>query len=265
MAQVDLATALPGAVPFKEGNVNDTFRGQVLLADGSTRGAILKDLDPKQLANEVFASVLAQSSGLPTPDVYLALVRGADLPVTKAPQLPDGNRVVFASVDVKVPNITFRATGATAEAQQQLLRDVLEWGDLGHLYAFDAWIANIDRHPGNLLFGGKNQLWLIDHGHSFSGPAWEPSDLDPDGQYRNRLAEWATPHLTLDQKRKRSSEAVKFAAQITSIDVAESRRQSRIDAFLPPTHVAAAEGFLKGRTDKVPVHANRALGMPTLV
>jgi hypothetical protein len=265
MFEIELATVLPGAKGFKEGNVNDTFRGQVLLADGAVRGAILKDLDRKQLSNEVLTSVLARTVGLPTPDVFFALVRGSDLPVTRAPHLPDGNRLVFASVDVKVPNITFRATGASVNEQQQLLRDILEWSDLGYLYAFDAWIANIDRHPGNLLFGGKNEMWLIDHGHCFSGPAWEPSDLNPDADYPNRLSEWLTGHLTLDQRRKRSSEAAKFSEVIASIDVADSRRRSGIDAILPPAYVHAVEDFLRGRTRKVPAHANRALGVPTLV
>jgi hypothetical protein len=265
MSEIQLATVLPGAKGFREGNVNDTFRGQVLLEDGTVRGAILKDLDRTQLSNEVLTSVLARAAGLPTPDVYLGLVRGSDLPVTKAPHLQDGNHLVFASVDVKVPNITFQATRASADEQQRLLRDILEWADLGHLYAFDAWIANIDRHPGNLLFGGKNEIWLIDHGHCFSGPTWQPSDLNPDANYRNRLFEWLTCHLTLDQKKKRSSEATKFSQIIASIDVSASARKSRIDDLLPLAHVIAVEGFLKGRTISVPVHANRALGVPTLV
>jgi hypothetical protein len=265
MPEIQLGTVLPGARGFKEGNINDTFRGQVLLADGTVKSAILKDLDQKELSNEVLTSVLARAAGLPTPEVYLALVRGSDLPVAKAPRLQDGNRIVFASVDVKAPNITFRATGASADEQQQLLRDILEWSDLGHLYAFDAWIANIDRHPGNLLFGGKNEMWLIDHGHCFSGPAWQPNDLNPDADYRNRLSEWLTQYLTAEQKRKRSSEVAKFSEVIASIDVAESRRRSRIGALLPPAEVEAVEDFLKERTPKVPVHANRALGAPTLV
>ncbi len=265
MSEIQLATVLPGAKGFREGNVNDTFRGQVLLGDGTVRSAILKDLDHTQLSNEVLASVLAKAAGLPTPDAYLALVRGSDLPVSKAPMMQDGNRLVFASVDVKVPNITFQATGASTDEQQKLLRDILEWADLGHLYAFDAWIANIDRHPGNLLFGGKNEIWLIDHGHCFSGPTWQPNDLNTDTTYRNRLFEWLTCYLTSDQKRKRSSEAAKFAQVIASIDVSASARRSRIDALLPSTHVIALEDFLKGRTNSVPLHANLALGVPTLV
>ena len=125
------------------------------------------------------------------------------------------------------------------------MRDILEWGDLGHLYAFDSWMANIDRHAGNLLFGGKNEIWLIDHGYCFSGPTWQPGDLDPNGEYRNRLSEWLTPHLTIDQKSRRSSEAVEFAASVCSIDVPESSRKSRIDTLMPAADMSALEAFLR--------------------
>jgi hypothetical protein len=60
MPPIQLATVLPRAEPFKEGNVNETFRGQVLLGDRKVRGAILKDLDPRQLANELLVSALAR-------------------------------------------------------------------------------------------------------------------------------------------------------------------------------------------------------------
>jgi hypothetical protein len=158
MAEIQLATILPGAIAFKEGNVNETFRGQVLLADGSVKHAIIKDLDETQLCNELLTAVLANAAGLPTPDVYLAVVRNDDLSVSKGPRLQDGDPLVFASVDVKAPNVTFRAQGASMDDQRQLLQDIIEWSELGHLFAFDSWVANIDRHPGNLLFGGKKRF-----------------------------------------------------------------------------------------------------------
>jgi len=72
MSEIQFATVLPGAKAFKEGNVNDTYRGQILLADGTVKSAVIKDLDQKQLANELLASVLAHAAALPTPDAYLA-------------------------------------------------------------------------------------------------------------------------------------------------------------------------------------------------
>ena len=60
MAEIQLATVLPGAKAFREGNVSETFRGQILLADGSVRSAVIKDLDQKELSNELLAAVLAR-------------------------------------------------------------------------------------------------------------------------------------------------------------------------------------------------------------
>jgi hypothetical protein len=261
MAEVQLAKVLPGAMPFKEGNVSETFRGQVLLSNGSVKSAIIKDLDQKELSNELLASVLARCAGLQIPDSYLAVVMGNDLAVRKAPRTREGCHLVFASVDVKVPNITFRAQSSTPSEQGQLLQDILGWGDLGHLYAFDSWIANIDRHPGNLLFGGKNQIWLIDHGQCFSGPAWQPGDLDPNADYRNRLSEWLTPHLTADQRQRRSAEAMSFTEGLETIDVPESCRESQIDGLMTAAEVSAVGGFLRDRTPNILTHTNRALGV----
>lgn len=265
MTQIELATVLAGAKPFKDGNVNETFQGQIHLGGGVVRGAILKDLDPRQLANELLVSVLARRAGLPTPDAYLALVRGNDLPVVRGPSLPDGNRLVFASVDVKVPNVTFRLRGAPAEQQGGLVAEILQWAGLGGLYGFDAWVANVDRHPGNLLFGSKDQVWLIDHGHCLSGPMWTPEDLMEDGEYNNRLAEWLTVRMSLEQKQIRLAEANTLANALPAIDVNEATSASLVAGILPDADIAAAKTFLRGRIGNVPNHASKALGIPVLL
>ena len=261
MSEIQFATVLPGAKPFKEGNVNETFRGQILLADGTVKSAIIKDLDQKQLANELFASVLAHAITLPAPIAYLALVRGSDLVVNKAPHLSDGNRLVFASVDVKVPNLTFRINAVSASERQHLFQEIVEWTGLGQLFAFDSWIANIDRHPGNLLFGGKNEIWLIDHGHAFTGPTWQPSDLNSNGEYRNRLSEWITTYLNDSQKNTKSSEVTLCANTISSVDVSTSSRNSRLNDVLDSSEIAAVETFLNNRVNNVTYFANKALGV----
>lgn len=265
MPQVGLARVLPGAKPFNVGNVNLTFRGQVLLENGSVVNAIIKDLDRQELANELLVGLLAQAVGLPTPASYLALAPSAVFPVLKGPTLPDGNRLVFASSDVMVPNITFQANGMSHLAQQRLLRDILAWVQLGDLYAFDTWVANIDRHPGNLLFGGNGQFWLIDHGQCLTGPAWKVADLDAEVQYRNRLFEWLTTHLSIDQKRKRSTEAQRFANQLALINIVDFSKNSRIDILIPEDKITAIGKFLSERMKNIPKHTNMALGVPSLI
>lgn len=265
MAEIKLATVLLGATAFKENNINDTFRGQVITAEGITRQAIIKDLDLIQLCNELLAHCMARAMGLPVPDCYLGLVRPGILDVTKAPETQDASRLVFVSVDVKVPNVAYRLQGASRQALQGLLEDIAKWDALGGLYAFDSWIANIDRHRGNLLFGGAGEFWLIDHGHSFTGPNWTPDQLKPDSEYKNRLSEWLTGALTAEQKRQRASEVREFEANIDGFDAADVSKDSRISALLPLTYVEAVKGFLEKRTKRVSKDASKALGVPTLV
>ena len=256
---VGLASVQRGATPFKEGNVNDTYRGLILLPDGSSRGAIIKDLDPKQLANELLVSELAKTSGLPCPDAFLARVPQGVLSVSKGPQLGGGDRLVFASADVSVPNLTQRLNAAVATEQSAILDDLVNWIHLGALYAFDAWVANIDRHAGNLLYGGPNNIWLIDHGHCLTGPNWSPSDLDPDGSYTNRLREWVTPRLSSVQRSSRSSEASQFESQAKATDVGNIREQSQVSEVTSQDSNDAAQSFLSGRASKILFHANVAL------
>ena len=42
MSEIQLATVLLGAKGFSEGNVNDTYRGQVLVDSGETKHAIIR-------------------------------------------------------------------------------------------------------------------------------------------------------------------------------------------------------------------------------
>lgn len=261
MSEIQLATALPGAQAFKHNNnVSDTYHGQILLRGGRVVGAVLKDLPVVELANELFAALLAKRLGLPTPDVFLTLVPDQEIPVIKGPALAGGGRLVFASEDVKVPNLTFRFRDDPA-----ILRDFLGWAGLGKLYAFDAWVANVDRHAGNLLLGGRDKVWLIDHGWCFSGPAWSPADLDPDGDYRNRLAEWATDHLDFAERRKRANEAIGLAGEAAALDIGDARRKSLIDGMLPEVQAAAVEEFLRRRSARIAAHAKRALGIEELL
>ncbi|ESZ30602.1 HipA family kinase [Mesorhizobium sp. L2C084A000] len=265
MTEIRLATVLRGASPFKEGNVNDTYRGQILLEGGNVRQAVIKDLDLIQLCNELLAFSLARHVGLPIPEAFIGRVRPGVLAVSKAPALPDGSRLVFVSTNVKVPNLTFRLTGADIAGQQALLAEVAKWADLGRLYAFDAWIANVDRHCGNLLFGSSGDAWIIDHGHGFSGPAWSAADLDPAKDFKNRLEDWMTPILSAAQRTARKQEATALEASIAGFDATEVSTSSRVADLLPADSVNAVKAFIEGRVGKITPEASKALGVPVIV
>jgi hypothetical protein len=239
---VGFATLLAGATPFQAQNVNETYRAQILLDDGTTSPAMVKDLDIRQLTNEVIGSTLARALGLPTPLAYLAVARQDVLSPTRAPIMPDGNRLVFASADTKIPSVTFRFY-ANPQSAPSLYAALSHWKELGHCYAFDTWIANTDRHMGNLLFGGSKEVWLIDHGHAFTGPVWTTANLVPEGEFRHRLGEWLTPHLSSDDRSARAKEASASEFPIRHLDIDSLVTASLIDRILPASEITALRSF----------------------
>lgn len=265
MAEIPFGTVLLGAEGFNVGNVNDTYRGEVLTEDGRVRNGIIKDLAPVQLCNELIAYSLACELELPIPDCCLGLVRPGILDVRHGPSIATGERLVFVSVDVKVPNLTYRIRNTDDEGRLALRDEIADWPDLSHLYAYDTWVANVDRHPGNLLFGGKEEVWLIDHGHCFTGESWQPSHLVPSAEYRNRLSEWLTPELSVGKRKDKAKEANALGSTLGSVDTGRCCDESRVTNILPSDYVDALKAFLNNRTGVVGKQASKALGAPVLV
>jgi hypothetical protein len=263
MFSVELATVQAGATPFREGNVNDTFKGLIRTRSGLV-SSVIKDLDPKQLSNELLVATLAKDHGLPVPDCYLAAVPAGTLSATKGPKLSSGEQLVFASADVGVPNLAQRIK-SDPQAKSVIYDELKKWSSLGKLYALDSWIANVDRHRGNLLFGGAGSIWLIDHGHALTGPGWTAAALKADASVRNRLKEWMTPELTEREKRARSTEATSAAATFTSIGTSNALARSRASEILPAGDASAAEQFLITRVAHVSKLASDALDCASLI
>ena len=253
---------LAGARPFKEGNVNDTYRGQVLTEDQSTRAAIIKDLDQRQLANEIMGAALAKAAGLPVPQAYLAMAVPNALTATKGPQLENGSRLVFASADAHTPPVAQLYLGAAPDAVKGRLA---EWSGIGKLYGFDAWIANVDRHERNLLFGGDSEVWLIDHGHCFSGPQWKSTDLDAAREYTNRLKDWLTPVMSTARRSAVAAAAASLEAHISASDPRRIGELNRMADLISSGDFAALVDFLSARCAHVPKLSAAALNIAIAV
>ncbi|WP_429809821.1 hypothetical protein [Ensifer sp. B1-9] len=59
--------------------------------------------------------------------------------------------------------------------------------DIASLYEFDEWMANVDRHHGNLLLAGSGDMWLIDHGNYITGHMWSKEKLDAAASWHSLL------------------------------------------------------------------------------
>ncbi|HYI41717.1 MAG TPA: HipA family kinase [Allosphingosinicella sp.] len=228
----------------------------MLLEDGSIVQAFIKDLEPRQLANELFTAALGLAAELPIPVPILATVDAGLLPVSGFPRPGTDQHIVFASADAAASTVLQVISSATSGSP--ILAHLAAWNDLGHLYGFDAWVANIDRHANNLLLSGAGAVWLIDHGHSFTGPAWKPAHLVPSKAYPNRLREWMTPALSEDQRAKAAGRALKSAGEFQSTDV-NAIGSANFAADILGADFAVATEFLCNRVAHVEALASQAL------
>lgn len=261
-----LATVMPGARAFNERNINDTYRGQIAYAEEVGKAAILKDLDPVQLFNELLAFLVAKEIGLPVPEGFLAIDRDGNINTKHAPKIENKYPILFASLDVKQPNLYARITIDQTKEEinssfKSIIKALVQWQFLGALYGFDTWIANIDRHCGNLLYDGDKKFWLIDHGHSFSGPDWPHRSLNPSGGYQNRLKEWLTPSLIGIEKTQTLENSDDFLTPIPCEIFSTAIKRVASFGFIPENCIDSLQKFLDGRKPYVNEYVKEALGV----
>lgn len=263
-ASVGRARLLAGATRFKLStlpNVSDTYRGQILTSEG-VRPAIIKDLPVRELANEVFAAALGSFLSLPIPPAYLTLATKDVFTANHAPDM-DGAALLFASTDVATPPVAQYVVGNVdaVAALRAVAAELLKRTGVGEFYAFDAWTANVDRNVGNVLVGGSETAWLIDHGRCFTGPDWEQRDLLADGAFRNRLQEWLTPYLKLDERTRCAAEATATVDRLPAASVRRIGEANGVPRLLGENDFDALVTFLSDRVQHVQRLAVQALDM----
>jgi hypothetical protein len=265
MQEIEVVRVLPGAAPFNARNFNDTYTGQFLLKDKTTRHGYIKDVNKQQLVNEILAFLLGRELGLPIPDSYVGFVKSGDLSVTKMPMSNRSGHVVFVSADVGVPSLVQRYIPHGELYKLMLVNELKKWVHLGATYAFDTWIANTDRNEGNLLIEDSTKIWLIDHGHAFTGHNWKDSDFLPLTKYRNRLSEWLTKYLTSDFKIERSKDANACAAKLNQLPFTDHVKSIHGMNLLSDSESDALRNFLSARVTVVSLQSKEALGVPSMV
>lgn len=267
---VDFAQVMSGASPFKDpgiANVTDTYQGQILTRDQELKTAILKDLAPKELANEILVASLASTLGLPVPPAFIGITEPGNPCATRA-IMPDGRGLMFASVNVSSPSVASLVIMPTSHETLALLRPIVEllakqsW--LGELYGFDAWVANVDRHIGNVLFATGTGVWIIDHGRCFTGPNWTQPDLVAARSYRHRLREWLTQLLSPDARKRLANEAADLPIRLRGVDVREAGVKNSVISLIGTSDFEALVAFLSDRISHVPRAAGDALDEPRI-
>lgn len=214
-------TLVGAPLPFHVGqSINSLFRGQIVLSDGSTKSCILKNVPRVEILNEIISAALASAMNLPVPDVVLAFVPDTlNLQQEFSKCLPVlGGRIAFATVDVQVPNLAQRFHSTSLSQQPAIINHLVNWQLKSDLYCFDTWLANTDRHCGNVLLSSNGDLWLIDHGRCFIKENWVPAELIPNQQYQNRLVQWYTILLSTLVRTQTKMRLSSLEKKIKSLD-----------------------------------------------
>lgn len=132
-------------LPMEEGTqgINTSWRGIARTEEGDLP-VIAKHLPPREIAVECVCALLGRDLRLPIPRPLI--VRDVDI-------------LLFASERLPHPDLRHALTPAMT-----LMQALANWPKLPAACAFDEWIANADRHAGNLLTDSQGEFWLIDHG-----------------------------------------------------------------------------------------------------
>lgn len=152
MDELLIGTLLPGAVPIDNHNINPVWRGNVQLSD-VRRSMYVKAVEPRTLAVEVICAIVGRRIGLPIPRPALVQVTSRSLPQATMPTL------FFGSESVDNPDLK----KWLARDPDTTMAHLNNWSKLIDAGCFDEWIANADRHGGNILYGGGKNFVLIDH------------------------------------------------------------------------------------------------------
>ena len=127
-------------------------------------------MPPYELVREVLCNLLAQAVALPVPMPYVLDVRQSSW------STPNTSHVFGTDYG------SGRSLMRAARQAPNTLRHLLRWPPLHAAIAFDEWIANGDRTASNLLFVGRRDFQLIDHGEAL------PIGIGPKTKLANRLA-----------------------------------------------------------------------------
>ena len=153
---IKLTTLTSVMSKIEEGNKSPVYKVTVIDQNRKTSIAFIKYIPPRAIFIECIAAQIARSLGLSCPRPMLVNVFPVKLPELNL----DKNTIFYGSEDVGFPSLAQLVKFKHAEEKLRL------WPDLFNAGCFDEWIANPDRHSGNIIYSGGKHFTLIDHSHA---------------------------------------------------------------------------------------------------
>ena len=175
-------------IPVENGS-HETVLGLAVTTRGNSR-VLAKRVPHHELVREVLCNLLAQAVDLPVPMPYVLDIREVEWPMAKSPlrnatpRTPVRSDYVFGTLFRQGRNLVRVARQAPGT-----IDEIVKWAKFLPAIAFDEWIANEDRNASNLLYSGRREFELIDHGEAL------PNGMGRNTKLANRLAR----HLVASQ------------------------------------------------------------------
>lgn len=265
LPQIGVGHFLPGGTLLPTGvkGVSETYRGLIEVEEDRI-SAYVKLLHPWEVFNEALGSVLCQLVGLPTPKSYLILVEREDYPLSPFLIASNAPRTLaFASHAMPMQTLGRHVALKTPAALRELVARWKEWPDV---LVFDQWIANPDRHSGNLLIGGPGEIFLIDHGLSFYRRNWTPEQIEAAiAIVTARLwTDILQSVVTLPERIAATSRTQSAAVRYSTVDSETAMVATKVSQFLTPEHIRALVRVLNSRCTGAAGAVCKVMGVPGL-
>lgn len=216
------------------GNKCKVVKGSVIDKEQRASIAFVKHLPPRAILIECLAALIARNIGLPAPRPMLVNVSPVKIPSLNLSQ----NSIFFGSEDVGFPSL------AQITENRFIAHKLSSWPHLLTAGCFDEWIANSDRHTGNIIYDGGT-FSLIDHshaiqkGHHFDQPTDQNSFLEiARPKARNDL-------LTHNLRRK----AEKAVREFKKLSTEDWRALTSYNLYCDENKAKEVIIFLKNRLD----------------
>lgn len=221
----------------------------------------------QEVINEALGYVLAKACNFEVPDIAgIILLDLEQLPGQAVEQLKgfsngplQKNYLCWFSRDMHHPNLIQKhLSGVQVQflAQRRikrLVKHVAEAEQSPRLVAFDDWLLNSDRHPGNLLAPGGNSIMLIDHGRILNFPNWTPGSVGSTGRpFENRFLNFIEQHEPNWSARLPKSSAILMAYNAFAVsfrDKGEAAARGVLKEFFDEIDIDAIIHLLRSRHD----------------
>lgn len=197
------SSAFAGALrPPKVTGVSPLFRAKIRVEGASVRCYVkplpdlidcpvkLQPVANQEVVSEALGYVLAKACSLRVPDIAgIILLEREQIPESALAGLRDlgrgrlqPNYFCWFTKDMAYPNLVQKHLQGVQldflreRRLRRLVKHLAEAADSPKVIAFDDWLFNSDRHPGNLL-ADTGGLMVIDHGRILIYPNWQPGSL----------------------------------------------------------------------------------------